>query len=390
MNVMTAFRNLDSHGRHRAPEVIRHEAALLEKRLARFRPDLVRLEVAVAQTRGKKRIRADLRLGLPSGVIAAKREGFETEPVLREAFAALGRRLDRHLARLQRTPEWKRPARRARIGQLLPPARDRVETDRRALYFDLIEDHLDHVYNIVRRELTYLEASGAAPAGRLSVRGLVDATILNGLDRFEKRPTDFSVGDWLTQTAYRTIESEARAARRAIPDDAARLEEAPEEPARDPTEADQEIHEFYQPDDAPMLEDLVADEDGEETETWVARREAALALHRALADLPALWRKLFLRLYMEDETAEQAAVLLDLPAEEVARTAEAARDFLRQRLIEAGHAPDIVEVTLADTPARMVQIPQPLEDRDRIAAAMTGHADGRPRGAPETTERADH
>ena len=291
------------------------------------------------------------------------------------------------MARLQRTPEWKQSARRARIGWLLPPARDRAEADRRALYFDLIEDHLDHVYNTVRRELIYLEASGAVPAGRLSVGGLVDATILNGLDRFEKRPAEFSVGDWLTRLAYRTIEAEARAAHRALPDDAVRLDEAPEEPAREPTEADQEMYDFYQPDEVLLLEDLVADEDGEEAETCMARREAALALHRALADLPALWRRIFLRLYMEDETADQAAVVLDLPAEDVARIAGAARAFLHQRLIEAGHAPDSAEAALADTPAHMAQIPQPLEDRDRIAAAMTADGEGH---ATDTAGRPDH
>jgi len=297
MNVTTAFRNLDPHGRHRGPEVIAHEAALLEQRLARFRPDLVHLEASVSQTRGKKRLQADLRLELPSGVIAARADGFETEPVLRKAFAALGRRLDRHLALLQRRPEWKRPARRARIGRPLPPARDRAEAERRALYFELIEDHLDQVYNTVRRELTYLEASGAVPVGSLSVRGLVDATILAGLDRFEQRPTEFSIGGWLTRLAYQTIESEARAARRALPEGIAPLDEAPDEPAREPTEADQELYEFYQPDEMLLLEDLVADDEGEQAEDWMARREAALALHRALADLPALWRKTFLRLH---------------------------------------------------------------------------------------------
>lgn len=390
MNVMTAFRNLDSHGRHRAPEVVRAEAALLEKRLARFRPDLVRLEASVSQTRGKKRLRADLRLALPSGVLAAREEGFEAEPVLRRAFAALGRRLDRHLSRLKREPEWKRPARRARIGRLLPPARDRAEADRRALYFDLIEDHLDHLYNVVRRELTYLEASGAVPAGRLSVRSLVAATILSGLERFEQRPTEFSVGDWLTGLAWRTIEAEARAARRAVPDDAASLDEAPDQPAGDPTAADQEMHEFYQPDDLLLLEDLVADEDGEDSETLTVRREAALALHRALADLPALWRKVVQRLHIEDETPEQAAAVLDLSAQEVARIAEAARAFLHQRLIEAGHAPDSAEAALADAETQIAQIPQPLEDRDRIAVAMTAERDDRSHGAPNTAEHAGH
>lgn len=122
----------------------------------------------------------------------------------------------------------------------------------------------------------------------------------------------------------------------------------------------------------------------------MARREAALALHRALADLPALWRKVFLRLHMEDETAEQAAVVLDLPVEEVARIAEAARAFLHQRLIEAGHAPESAEATLTDTPARIAQIPQPLEDRDRIAAAMTADGEGRATETTGTAERADH
>ena len=390
MNVTTAFRNLDSHGRHRGPEVIRHEAALLEKRLARFRPDLVRLEVTVSQTRGKTRIRADLRLALPSGVLAARHEGFEIEPVLRKPFAALTRRLDRHLSKLRREPEWKRPARRARIGGLLPPARDRAEADRRALYFDLIEDHLDHLYNTVRRELTYLEASDAVPAGRLSVRGLVDATILSGLDRFEERPTEFSVGDWLPRLTYRTIEAEARAARRAIPDDVTPLDEVPDEPIGDPTAADQEMFDFYQPDDLLLLEDLVADEDGEEAETWMARREAALALHRALADLPALWRKVVQQIHIEDETSEQTAAVLDISAEEVARIDEAARAFLHQRLVEAGHAPDSVAATLADAPAHTAQIPQPLEDRDRIAAALAADRDGPSHDAPNTPAHAGH
>ncbi|PVA05662.1 flagellar biosynthesis protein FliA [Thalassorhabdomicrobium marinisediminis] len=390
MNLMTAFRNLDSYGRRRAPEVIRHEAALLERRLVRFRPELVRLEVSVSQTRGKKRIRADLRLGLPTGVIAAREEGFGIEPVLHRAFAALGRRLDRLLSRLARAPEWKRPARRARTGRLLPPAPDRAEADRRALFFDLIEDHLDHLYNVVRRELTYLEASGAVPAGRLSVRSLVAATILSGLERFEQRPTEFSVGDWLTGLAWRTIEAEARAARRAVPDDAASLDETPDQPAGEPTAADQEMFEFYQPDDLLLLEDLVADEDGEGAETLAVRREAALALHRALADLPVLWRKVVQRLHIEDETPEQTAAVLDLSAQEVARIAEAGRAFLHQRLIEAGHAPDSAEAALADAETEVAQIPQPLEDRDRIATAMTGNRDGRPHGTSNTAEHADH
>ena len=262
MNVIRSFRNLDRHGQQRAPEVIEEEVRQLEPHLARFREDLVRLEVVASQTRGKKRIKVSLRLQLPSGVIAAREDGFEIEPVLRKAFADLRQRVDRHVARLKHESEYKRPARRRRIGAPLPPARDAAEADRRQLFFDLIEDHLDTIYDTVRRELTYLECSGSVPAGYLSVGDIVDATILKGLARFEDRPSEFSVGDWLKRLAFETIEEESRAARRAVPEDAASIEAEPEAPAEDPTEADQAMFEFYQPDEVLMLEDLIADDGG--------------------------------------------------------------------------------------------------------------------------------
>ncbi|PPB81486.1 RNA polymerase sigma factor (sigma-70 family) [Albidovulum inexpectatum] len=372
MKTITAFRNLDSHGELRAPEVIAEEIRQIEPRLERFRPELVRLEATVTQTRGKKRIHASLRLQLPSGVIAAQEEGFEVEPVLRKAFADLRKRLERHLAHLRHEPEFKRPARRARLGELLPPARDAAEAQRRALYFDLIEEHLDAVYDAVRRELTYLEASGRVPAGRLTVRGLVDAVILNGLETFEDRPTEFSVGDWLMKIAHRTILEEARAARRAVPEDAEPLEEAPREPAQDPTESDQEMFEFYQPDDALLLEELIADPESEDPETTLVEHETSVQLHRAMADMPALWRKVVERLDIEGDTPQQVAAFLDIEEDEVKRIADAAHDFLRQRLSEADLPEDrctveAIRVTLAAT----IRVPQPIEDRDRIQKALS-------------------
>ncbi len=74
MNVIRSFRNLDRHGQQRAPEVIEEELRQLEPHLARFREDLVRLEVVASQTRGKTRIKVSLRLAT-SGVIAAREDG---------------------------------------------------------------------------------------------------------------------------------------------------------------------------------------------------------------------------------------------------------------------------------------------------------------------------
>ena len=371
MKVAQAFRNLDRHGQHRAPEVIEEEVRQLAPHLKRFSEDLVRLQVVASQAKGKRRIHASLRLQLPSGVIAAQEEGFEVEPVLRKAFADLRHRVDRHVARLKHESEWKRPARRRRIGALLPPARDAAEADRWATYFDLIVDHLDRVYDAVRRELTYLEAGGSLRPGWLTIRDLVDATVLKGLDRFEGRPTEFSVGEWLTRLAHETVEEEARAARRAEPEDAASLEAEPEKTAEDPTEADQELFEFHQPDEVLLLEDLIADDSGTDPESEAERHEAARALHRAMAHLPALWRRVLDLVCLGDATTAEAAAALRLTEAELAEIAQAATAFLRAKLIEAGVASETVEIAnLQQEIARTAHLPQPILERQRIAVAM--------------------
>ena len=376
MEVIRAFRNLDRHGQQRAPEVIEEEVRQLEPHLGRFREELVRLEVVASQTKGKTRIQVSLRLQLPSGMIAAQEEGFEIEPALRKAFADLRHRVDRHVARLKHEPEYKRPARRRRIGAPLAPARDAAEAERRQLFFDLIEDHLDTVYDTVRRELTYLECSGSVPAGYLSVRDLVDATILNGLDRFERRPTEFSVRDWLTQLAFETVEAEAQAARRAVPEDAASIYVAPEAPAGEPTDSDEEMFEFYQPDDVLLLEELVADDGGDDPETAVAKRQEALALHRAMAGLPALWRRVLFLVDLNDTPLEKASSVLGIPEDDVTRIVQSARDYLRDKLRESGQSSDTAHALFDSAHQRRLRIPQPLRDRARLERAFLGGSQG--------------
>jgi len=376
MEVIRAFRNLDRHGQQRAPEVIEEEVRQLEPHLVRFGEDLVRLEVVASQTSGKTRIQVSLRLQLPSGVIAAQEEGFEIEPVLRKAFADLRQRVDRHVARLKHESEYKRPARRRRIGAPLPSARDAAEADRRQLFFDLIEDHLDTVYDTVRRELTYLEFSGSVPAGYLSVGDIVDATILNGLNRFERRPTEFSVRDWLTQLAFETIEAEAQAARRAVPEDAASIYEAPEAPGGELTESDEEMFEFYQPDDLLLLEELVADDGVDDPQAAVAKRQEALFLHRAIAGLPALWRRVLFLVDLNDTPLEKASSVLGIPEDDVTRIVQSARNYLRDKLRDSGQSSDTAHALFESAHQRKVRIPQPLRDRARLERAFLGDSRG--------------
>lgn len=374
MKIMTAFRNLDSHGQHRGPEVIEEEAKKISDRVTRFPPDLVHLEASVSQTRGKTRIRASLRLQLPSGVIAAQEEGYVIEPVLRKAFADLLRRLNRHLARLTHEPEWKRPQRRAKLGKLLPTASTQAEADRRALYFDLVDDHLDDLYNYVRRELTYLENSGAVPFGGLGPEELVDAVVIAGLEQFDTRPERLSMADWLRKLAIQTVDKEAKRLSGTLPENVEILEEEPEVPAEEPTESDQEMFEFYQPDDVLLLEDIIADEETVDLEGRVASHERQMAVQRALSDLPPLWRNVLYCLHTDEVTDEEAADILELDDEELLRIEKEALDSLRSRLSEVWKTPldtsKHAGSALKKELAQVSHIPMPLRHRERLTDGL--------------------
>ena len=173
------------------------------------------------------------------------------------------------------------------------------------------------------------------------------------------------------------LQAEAHAARRAVPEDAASINAKPETPAEHPTESDEEMFEFYQPDDVLMLEDLLADDGGTDPETEVDRHDIAMALHRAIADLAPVERRVLYRMYLEDATIAETAVLFGLTETEVAEIAENAGATLRARLAETGLVRDpsgraSIEREIAHTQ----RLPQPIEDRRRVAAALTGEEAG--------------
>ncbi len=112
---------------------------------------------------------------------------------------------------------------------------------------------------------------------------------------------------------------------------------------------------------------------GTDPETEVDRHDIAMALHRAIADLAPVERRVLYRMYLEDATIAETAHLLGLTEAEVLKIAENAAETLRGTLVEAGligeasgRAPVEREI------ARTQCLPQPVEDRRRVAAALAG------------------
>jgi hypothetical protein len=82
------------------------------------------------------------------------------------------------------------------------------------------------------------------------------------------------------------------------------------------------------------------------------------------------------RTCIEDEAAANTA-LIGIREDEVATIAAAARGFLRARLREAGLAVPIAEDDCVDSEiARAMRLPLPIDERRRVAAALSEGSTG--------------
>ncbi len=84
------------------------------------------------------------------------------------------------------------------------------------------------------------------------------------------------------------------------------------------------------------LEDLIVDERVPTPEEALARRELRQHINRTLARLPRRWRAAFVLYAVEGLTLEEVARVTRRPVEEVRRSVESARAFLRECLTDVG------------------------------------------------------
>lgn len=133
------------------------------------------------------------------------------------------------------------------------------------------------------------------------------------------------------------------------------------------------MFEFHQPDEVLLLEDLIADDSGTDPESEADSHEAARALHRAMAHLPSLWRRVLDRMHLAGETTAEAAMALGSDEAEVARIAQ---DRLSSRETDRGRGRgrNHRNANLEKEIARTVRLPQPILGRRRIVVAMHGEA----------------
>jgi RNA polymerase sigma factor (sigma-70 family) len=362
------YKNVAPNRKEHIQTLCERYLASLQKHLQVFPSDTVFLYGVIEQHPSRALYRVSLTLHLPKRLLSAKEEGHEINDTIREAFLELERQLEKHKALLRQEHLWRRPARREQLRQERTQAPSAPAAREQELSWAVIQAHLKKLYNFVRRELAYRQAIGDLLPGELTPQDVVDAVVLQGAREFASRPPHQAIDRWLLQLAraYIAVECKRLKAERAH---TRHIEAAtPPDPAKEvPTlKLDDEIYEFYQPDEKLRLEDLVPDPYVPTPEQVIESRDLQRYINQTLALLPQAWRTAFVLHYIEDLTIPEVAHLTGTSEDEVRHALIYAREFLRQKLLEADLAelPEDSDATWRFfSTAADVDVPEALQKR---------------------------
>lgn len=359
MRFHVRFKNVSEESHDRIEQDIRKAAEReLGARLKTFREDLVRLYATVERSNHHEHLyRIGLRLELPRKVLVAREQDYDLELAISAAVTDLGRQLERYLHRLRGEDLWRRNGRRQALRRLKAhlgglPAAERTD------YIRGIKQYAGRLQRVIQRELSYLRAEGSLSPDYPEVQDVLDEVLVRAQRNLPDRPPGMDDWHWLLNRMVQVLAEEVRSYQstagalvlerglRSIPDDVS--EDMVQE----------EIWEFYQPDAALRLEDVLPDEQTDDPETIVERRQRAHLMFRLLSYLPVDWRRAVELVQIEGLDLDEAAALLEASPADVQSWLEMADFYLRAKLADAGVAPPesdtaepAIQALLARTPA---------------------------------------
>ncbi len=357
------YRHLDKAEKAKARQAIQaHADKDLSPLSQHFDDQLVRLHGLVERHTKRRLYRTSLQLQLPRKVLVAREEGEDIELVLRDAFTELARQLKKYKSQLNNEPLWQRPARRRQLREVTKGG-DRREAQQ-ALFRDLIKSRLKGLYNFVRREIAYLTASGELLPGQVTPDDVVDDVVVRAYAQQAERPDKLALEHWLRKLALAVLDEQVA---RRLP--SARLVSLETPVEGEIEEDDEQLYEYYQPDEALRLEDLVVSPEASAPESTLARYELALRSQQLLAWLPRPWRQVVVLADVEGLSDTEIAAVMGIPTEMVAGLRQFAEAYLRAKLRDGGYtAPEEGEEPEAGWVLDPLSIDLPGEVEEEILA----------------------
>ncbi len=202
---------------------------------------------------------------------------------------------------------------------------------------EMINQQVPLLFQYVERELAYSLATGDLTPDAVQAESVVDETVMRALSHYLTRPTKIPFDRWLMALANEVLNQ--RLQQEQLRREAAGYQDQRVEQrlSRIPPElrgaaVEDEMYNWYQPDEKLHLEDIVADPHISSPEEIAASRQFQQELDQIIAFLPKRWRDVFVLHNIEDFTLEQVCLVTGQTLEEVQQDLQAAREFLRERL----------------------------------------------------------
>jgi ribosomal subunit interface protein len=344
---------------HRLRELVEELIARLNRHAPHSPADTIFLRLFMDENATRRLYHVSLTCDVPGRLLAAQEERHDAEEAVREVFLEIERQLEKHKERLNHSSLYKGPVRREELRRRKAEAVP-AEERKRELFSTLARRHLKDLYNFVRHEMAYYLATRDLLPGEITAEDVVDATLLQAYREFVKDLARREIKGWLTGLAVERLEAEVKRSKAERAGGVHIEEDIPETP---PTEEvstlGDEIMDFYQPDEDQKLEDIIPDMTAPTPEQILESRELQRYINRTLATLPRVWRRAFALHYVEGMPVAEIARMIQRAESEVERHLEYARDYLRQRLSEAGFESsphDQVVLTVFGTAAN-VEVP---------------------------------
>jgi RNA polymerase sigma factor (sigma-70 family) len=326
----------------KSPSVEHYLQTQIEKlgpRLHVFNPDMVSLR-GLFEEAPKSGFLVALNLRLPAGQMAAKASAETLQTAIRIAFEDLTEQLSKHKDHLRNQYRYPRVrgVERPRIEQTVAfestVASVKPEKISSLDVTGFVNANLDRLRGFVERELRFRRDSGQHRLAEVSVEEVIDEVIANALDEHKPRPEKIALEPWLYRLSRSAMDRLGNQLNSAV--HPVRLDEEDRHPESDVDIDNEEMRQFYHPDERVTNEDLIADQHSSTPEDEASREELMAMVERALRHATTQQREAFLLFTMEGFRLAEIAAITERTLEQVQSDVKIAREHLRRSLVAAG------------------------------------------------------
>jgi DNA-directed RNA polymerase specialized sigma24 family protein/ribosome-associated translation inhibitor RaiA len=308
----------------------------LRKRLQVFKPDLIHLHAIVEEGPARAGFNVRLDLRLPSGDIASHERSDRAEGAIKGAFEDLTERLTKHKDRLRAQHQW---LRQRRAGKSRPVSQVPFEDTLAAVQPDFVSEadistyvnaNLARLQRFVERELRYRESNGDLRPYQINPKEVIGEAIANALGQ-EERPEKLTLEPWLYRLSLNAIRTLSERSGDGV--ESVHLEDSPQRRSSTIAEgSDESMLQFHQPDETITSESVIPDRGVATPEESAASDEMVNLVDRTLVNATAQDREAFLLFGIEGFTVDEISAISMRSSEEVRKSIQSAREYLRKHL----------------------------------------------------------